>query len=303
MPIEPTPRRQRTFKQKWALTSLSNKLTVIATLVIAIATVVNLVVARAMWVEMHNSGIDTKNLAAAAKDQATSTHDLAVAAGKQADAAGQQAAAAKGQSDNTAKLADAASKQARAAVDLVQKLQAGVDQTAKLATAAANANTIAAQAMEAQTRPWIGIDGAPQNVSGSATNNPPSANVGFDLTLRNYGQSPAVFSRPTTTANPFAVFGVQVIPRISLFEEHNMCLEADRDIVDLRRTVTIVSPGVDGVSTQHFSASLFPPPPIPFGSLILIGCIAYQGLEAVRIICNLCTNLTIPMARSQAFGS
>jgi hypothetical protein len=68
-------RRHRTLKQKWALVSLNNQLTVIATLVIALATVVNLGVAVAMWNEMRKSGTDTHDLAVAANQQAKNTQD------------------------------------------------------------------------------------------------------------------------------------------------------------------------------------------------------------------------------------
>src|SRR5207245_9581100 len=68
--------RHRTRGQRWILISLPNKLMVIATIVIAIATAVNLFVAIAMWHEMHATGTDT--------------HELAVSAGKQIDLMRQQ---------------------------------------------------------------------------------------------------------------------------------------------------------------------------------------------------------------------
>jgi hypothetical protein len=58
---------------------------VVATVVIAAATAVNLLVACAMWNEMHKGGVDTHSLAVAAATQATNTHDLAVQAQRQAD--------------------------------------------------------------------------------------------------------------------------------------------------------------------------------------------------------------------------
>jgi hypothetical protein len=70
--------------------------------------------------------------------------------------------------------------------DQVRKLQAGVNQTAKLSAKADAANKIAQQALEAQTRPWIGIDGDARNISVDATT------IQFDLPLRNYGHSPAI---------------------------------------------------------------------------------------------------------------
>jgi hypothetical protein len=57
----------RTFQQKWRLISLPNKLMVVATIAIAAASVVNLLVAMAMWNEMHITGADTHKSADAAK--------------------------------------------------------------------------------------------------------------------------------------------------------------------------------------------------------------------------------------------
>jgi hypothetical protein len=65
-PIRYTSRRHRTLSQKWALVSLPNKLTVISTIVIAIATVVNFGVAVAMWSEMRKATVATGMAANAA---------------------------------------------------------------------------------------------------------------------------------------------------------------------------------------------------------------------------------------------
>jgi hypothetical protein len=64
------PKAIRTFQQKWRLISLPNKLMVVATIVIAAASFVNLLVAMAMWNEMHITGADTHKSADAAKDSA-----------------------------------------------------------------------------------------------------------------------------------------------------------------------------------------------------------------------------------------
>lgn len=113
--------------------------------------------------------------------QATDTHDLAVAADK-------QARAAKVQSGNTVKLANAAS-------DQVTKLQLGVNETSRLAGAAESANTNAARALEAQTRPWIGVIGEPEDIKqGDLLKgvDPPTRGITFTIRLKNYGQSPAM---------------------------------------------------------------------------------------------------------------
>lgn len=138
--------------------SLTDLRMVISTIVIAVATVVNVGVAYRMWVEMHTVGADT--------------HDLAVAAGKQADAA-------KSQANNTAVLA-------RAAVDQVKSLEAGVAETHALASAAkiqadtaAAANKIALDATTVDERAWVSVD-----VGEKAGN--------FSVTMRNTGKSPAI---------------------------------------------------------------------------------------------------------------
>jgi hypothetical protein len=257
-------RPHRTFKQKWALISLPNKLMVISTVAIALATVVNLGVAGAMWREMHSGGVETHNLAAAAKDQATSTHDLAAAARTQADEASKQAAAAKSQSDNTEKLATAASKQ-------VTKLQAGVDQTAKLASAAARANDIAKQAMEAQTRPWIGIEGELRLAKTNLTND--DITIEFDFKLRNYGQSPATKVAYVFSLDP-SFKGYTALPY-----QKSDCSDADQrssasDPSTSSRLQSIF-PGDSGATIIHDSAYL----KRNNGALAwyLVGCIAYQG--------------------------
>jgi len=74
---------------------------------------------------------------------------------------------------------------AGAAANQVAKLQAGVDQTSRLAKAAEDANQAARNAIEAQNRPWVGVEELPQFVDAK---NP----LKFDLVLHNYGQSPAI---------------------------------------------------------------------------------------------------------------
>lgn len=59
---KPKKPRHRTIKQRWVLISLPNKLMVIATVVIAGAGIVNLLVAVAMWSEMRSSGRQTDQL-------------------------------------------------------------------------------------------------------------------------------------------------------------------------------------------------------------------------------------------------
>src|ERR1019366_6300424 len=80
-----------------------------------------------------------------------------------------------------------------AMADQVRKLQSGVDQTAKLAKGADTANGIAHEALETQTRPWLGIEGSEAVV---VEKNTSQTSTGFELTfsinLHNYGHSPAL---------------------------------------------------------------------------------------------------------------
>jgi len=56
------------------------------------------------------------------------------------------------------------------------------------AGAAIDAASTAKDALQSETRPWIGVDGVPQFVTGSQSE--------LELTLRNYGRSPAVVATP-----------------------------------------------------------------------------------------------------------
>ncbi|HKW65460.1 MAG TPA: hypothetical protein VJN89_23115 [Candidatus Acidoferrum sp.] len=158
---------------------LSDKLMILFTAVIAITGIIGAVI---FYYQLDAM----KGQLAEMKSGSGDTHELAVAAGKQADAA-------KTQSENTIKLAVAAKKQADAAADQVKKLQAGVQETSRLASAAQDANGISKQAMENQTRPWIGIEGDPQLTSFRIT---PAGilRMTFDFVVRNYGQSPAILA-------------------------------------------------------------------------------------------------------------
>jgi len=89
--------------------SLSDLLMVISTIFIAAATVVNVGVAYKMWEEMHTGGVDTHDLAAAAKAQAEAAKTIAESSKKQAE--------------NIASLLIIAGKQAQAAQDNVVAIQ------------------------------------------------------------------------------------------------------------------------------------------------------------------------------------
>jgi len=89
-------------------------------------------------------------------------------------------------------------KQADAARSQVAKLEAGVKQTARLASAANDANRIAKQAFEVQTRPWIDVPEHIQNAKPNAwsSDSPSFVSSVFKLALHNFGKSPAVVAEP-----------------------------------------------------------------------------------------------------------
>jgi hypothetical protein len=205
------------------------------------------------------------------------THELAEAAKKQAAASVQQvgsfaalAIVAKEQSDNTATLAKAAS-------DQVTKLQAGVDETHKLALAAEDANTNAKEAIEAQTRPWLGIEGGLQSISTNVSE--PSISVSFEFALRNYGQSPAIkVSSAFEFSLPYKYLRAGTAQTAACERAGKTSSTVDRPDFFPSIILASIFPGDSGVSTIHQSASFnLPDPKQPFTPDVIVGCIVYQG--------------------------
>lgn len=116
-PPRPTTSHRRTLRQKWALISLPNKLIVIATVVIAAATVVNLFVAWAMWKEVRKGGLDTHDLAVAAKAQAGKMSDVSNAADKIREAANNMVVQDQRIADNAKDSLNASNRQSKASLD------------------------------------------------------------------------------------------------------------------------------------------------------------------------------------------
>jgi hypothetical protein len=92
-------------------------LTVIATIVIALATIVNLGVAWKMWGEMRTAGTDTHTLAEAAKKQADKMTDVSDAADKIRQAADNMVTQDQRIADNAQHSLDASNKQSKASLD------------------------------------------------------------------------------------------------------------------------------------------------------------------------------------------
>jgi cell division protein FtsL len=129
------------------------------------------------WYEMHSGGQDT--------------HDLAAAAGKQADAAGKQADAAGKEVDRMKDFADKMKEQADRTKELAEQ--------AKVQAAAAQKSAdIAHDALTRSNRPWVGVDSVhltePIGFIKAGDEKDPTYFVSgsFEITIKNYGSSPAL---------------------------------------------------------------------------------------------------------------
>ena len=242
---------------------------VVATIVIAAATVINLGVAMAVWHEMKRGGIDTHNLASAANDQATSAKSLASAAISQATntaqlaaSASKQADEARAEADNTARLASAAQTQAL-------ELSDGVQETSRLAYATETANTATREAMDTQMRPWIGIEN-PRDVAVD------SEDVRFSLSLVNFGATPAI----EVMMQPRFLLLPPKNDTYSVFETYKICENSSKIRSDPEHAVdvTVIFPGRDAMTTVEAVARV----PDEFAKIptvypTLAGCITYSG--------------------------
>jgi len=128
-----------------------------------------------------------------------------------------------------------------------------------------SATNTAKLALEAQTRPWIGIE--------LEIVNNEVANFQIKFHVRNYGQSPAIIGSPAfefISAHPFAGRST------AFFNEHKMCDKSERDLSETNssRINSTVFPGKDGTSPQQISV---PPSVFPYDVTMAIGCIAYRG--------------------------
>lgn len=137
-------------------------------------------------------------------------------------------------------------------------------------SAAEDANKIARQAMETQTRPWVGIDGDPFDMQVT------ESNITFKLNLRNYGQSPAL----GVSSTPWFVITHTKDFTSRVFDRYTICSRAgSRAQTQPSGNVEIIFPGKDESVTQK----VYPAPDRNFkldpsdDSLTLVGCIAYLG--------------------------
>jgi hypothetical protein len=208
------------------------------------------------WHEINAGGKDTHDLAVAAKTQAEKMKSMSDAADKIRQAAQDMVAQDQRIADNAEKSLAASNKQSKAALD---------------ATIAASqqSNALAKEALNAQTRPWLGIEGNLTLVNRSSDDT--SINIEFEYRLRNYGQSPA-----TKVAQVFTLVRSGKT-RNSLPSQKIACDEADlrSSAIDLLTSSLLVSifPGDSGVTPIRESAGLRD----SNSAAYLVGCIAYQG--------------------------
>jgi hypothetical protein len=150
-------------------------------------------------------------------------------------------------------------------------------QVAAVATSK-DANALARQAMEAQTRPWIGIDGIPTVPTPTNTSERPESLD--EVRLQNFGLSPAFY----VTVKFRAVFPRDSF-RPTFPEMKDVCSAADSGMdealarVDSPIPIITVFPGKDAeqsVKGVHFGHINKLP------GTYLIGCIAYKDAMSFR---------------------
>jgi len=144
--------------------------------------------------------------------------------------------------------------------------------------AAVTGNGLIQQATEAQTRPWVLIDGDPTDAAAIG-----EFEFTFKITLRNFGQSPAIV--PNDPVFDLVNRYNARLPKQQLFDEFNTCAKADKALGDKltpSNFLTVVAPGKDGSVFQTIHASVARPDnmgaSIPFAGVeFMLGCIAYRG--------------------------
>jgi len=235
---------------------------VIATVVIAAATVVNLLVAAAMWKEMHSGGIDTHNLAVAAATQTTNTHDLAVAA--------------KTQAEKMKSMSDAAENMVVQEQRIADNAMRAIDLTTKQSKDALDATV---NNFRRQQRAWI----APTNAY-FTSEIAKGAPLSWEVQYRNTGKSPALDVHP--------IYTIQQVPG-SKFEDNtfNEFIEADEASNSCKRLEP--KPGSDVaysdqpdpyklIFSNHLTGWVKDDVPTGGTAIVLQMCFAYKTMDEVH---------------------
>lgn len=138
-------------------------------------------------------------------------------------------------------------------------------------SASQQSNTLATEALDAQTRPWLGIEGNLVPISSGRTEHGRDAT--FSFRLRDYGQSPAMKVAFTFSFNN--LFSTNETRLTSVCKEARERSTASRP--EMATTLPSIFPGDSGVTppiTETVEANdIFPQ--------FLVGCIAYQGHNGI----------------------
>ena len=252
---------RRTKKQAENSVDRAVRTTANATIAIAFFTLVSVGVS--VWtthilnkqlIDFENGSGDTHDLAQAAKTEAGKMSNVSDAADVIKQAAQNMVTQDQRIADDAEKSLDASNRQSKAALD------ASI-------TASRNANALARESLDAQTRPWLGIEGNLTPVSSGWNDERTRRLATFSFKLMNYGQSPAM--------KMAEVFAFSNDVRTTATTEASACKEASDNSTASNPyavfSLPTVFPGESGVTpiTYPLETDSFPE--------ILIGCIAYQG--------------------------
>jgi len=148
-----------------------------------------------------------------------------------------------------------------------------------------NAIKVTREAIETQTRPSLSIEVLPETIKvhPSAPNpNSPTIYADFDIKIRNYGQSAAVFGRPKF------VLTEDISVQQKDMNRYDICGRADSEINALHnRELDSAFLGIDGSIVRHVYAEAEPsrasPPSTPQSRVagMLLGCISYRRQETI----------------------
>ncbi len=127
------------------------------------------------------------------------------------------------------------------------------------------ANRISQDSLEAQTRPWVLIEGDPSNIS--ATEN----EVTFELKLRNYGPNPAFIS-----AGQVFNLTLEIRPKIAAFDYLEVCKRAD-DLISKTPYLNIIPPKTEGITQLVHATRGQSNARLGGNPYYMYGCLAYRG--------------------------
>jgi hypothetical protein len=240
--------------------------------VIAVATVFIAVSAIAQYCEMRNSGKETAEQTDRMIQTANQIKCALIAANKHNSEA--VASTLRQNQEQFASTLGEMQKQSRAMSSAAIASKNAADQTKRLADDTEKASADTKTLAETQTRPWVGIDGFPSDISVNGNG------TGIDFTIRliDYGQSPAI----AVLRNPRFVLVHARSVGDELFENNDVCAQGgkgklfmENSLQNSRRT-DFVAPGISGVTPQPVSAAPAEGARLD-QSTHLIGCIVYRS--------------------------